>query len=168
MVEFTLRDAGPDEAGRIVPMVRRMVADMAGHGGHAAAEEDAPWDMVRAEIAKDLASPRTKFVVAQARDGEWVGVAGAELIRLGGAFAPKETLHISAVYVIPHFRRGGVAGRLLTMLLDWGRVCGAVECDLNVLANNPARALYEKHGFGVFEVKMTRPLPARSSEQGST
>jgi GNAT superfamily N-acetyltransferase len=163
MVEFILRDAGLDEAGRIVPMVRRMVADMAAHGGHAAAEDDAAWDIMTAEIAKDLASPRTKFVAAQSRDGEWIGVAGAELIRLAGAYAPKETLHISVVYVVPKFRRGGIAGRLLEMLLDWGRVRGAVECDLNVLANNPARALYEKHGFGVFEVKMTRPLPAPSS-----
>src|SRR5262249_36828505 len=104
MIKFALRDARPDEAGRIVPMVRRMVADMASHGGHAPALDEAAWNEFAAQIAKDLAAPRTKFVVAQSREGECIGVAGAELIRLGGVFAPKETLHISVVYVIPQFR----------------------------------------------------------------
>jgi GNAT superfamily N-acetyltransferase len=160
MVEFTLRDARPDEARLIVPMVRRMVADMAAYGGHAPALDEAPWDKLVGEIAKDLGGPRAKFVVAEASEGEWIGVAGAELIALGGAFARKETLHISAVYVVPQFRRGGVADRLIATLLDWGRTSGAVECDLNVLTKNPARGLYEKHRFTVFEVKMTRPLQA--------
>jgi hypothetical protein len=35
-----------------------------------------------------------------------------------------------------------------------------VECDLNVLVNNPAQALYARHGFSSFQVKMVRPLSA--------
>jgi GNAT superfamily N-acetyltransferase len=158
MVEFTLRDARADEAKLIVPMVRRMVADMAGYGGHAPALDEAPWDKLAAEIAKDLGGCRTKFVVAQSSEGEWLGVAGGELITLGGAFAPEETLHISVVYVVPQFRRAGIARRLVAVLLDWGRASGATECDLNVLGKNPARTLYERLGFAVLEVKMVLPL----------
>jgi GNAT superfamily N-acetyltransferase len=168
MIAFDLRDARPDDAGRIVPMVRRMVADMASHGGHAPAVDEAAWKAFAVQIAEDLAAPRTRFVVAQSREGEWIGVAGAELATLGGVFAPKETLHISVVYVVPQFRRGGVADRLVTALLDWGRGSGAVECDLNVLAGSPARALYDKHGFAVFEVKMVRPFRASPNEASSS
>ena len=121
MVEFTLRDARSDEAKLIVPMIRRMVADMASHGGYAPAVDEASWEKVTTGIAKDLGSPRTRFVVAQSSAGDWLGIAGGGLVTLGGAFAPKETLHISAVYVAPQFRRAGIARRLVAMLLDWGR-----------------------------------------------
>jgi GNAT superfamily N-acetyltransferase len=163
MVEFRLCDARPDEAALIVPMIRRMVAEMASHGGYAPARDDASWDKMTADIAKDLGGPRSKFVSARSRDGEWLGVAGGELITLGGAFARKETLHIGVVYVEPRFRRSGVARRLIDALLAWGRASGATECDLNVLGKNPALALYEKLGFAVFEVKMVLPLRAGSN-----
>lgn len=168
MVELTLCDARPDEAGLIVRMIRRMVADMASYGGHAPARDDASWDKMTAEIAKDLGGPRSKFVIAQSRDGEWLGVAGGELITLGGAFARKETLHISVVYVEPQIRRSGIARRLIDALLTWGRASGATECDLNVLRKNPALALYEKLGFAVFEVKMVLPLRAGSNVRPTT
>jgi GNAT superfamily N-acetyltransferase len=77
---------------------------------------------------------------------------------LGGGFAPKKTLHISAIYVLPQFRRGGIGGRLIARILDWGRAAGSELCDLNVLSENPAKSLYETCGFSVLEVKMVRSL----------
>jgi GNAT superfamily N-acetyltransferase len=161
MDQFALRDASPEEAPLIVPMVRRMVADMASYGGHAPAIDEAPWQKLTAALASEIQGGRVKYVIAAVGAGEWAGVAGAELITLGGAFAPKQTLHISAVYVVPQFRRRGVARALIERLLDWGRAIGAVECDLNVLMQNPARELYEKHGFAVVEVKMIRSIESR-------
>ena len=168
MPEFRLRDVRSDDARLVTPMIRRMVADMASHGGYAPAGDEASWDKVTAGMAKDLGSPRTKFVVAQSSEGEWLGVAGGELITLGGAFAPKETLHISVVYVVPQFRRAGIARTLVAMLLDWGRASGATECDLNVLGKNPARTLYERLGFAVLEVKMVLPLSIGSGGNRTT
>ena len=78
------------------------------------------------------------------------------MITLGGAFAQKKTLHISAVYVLPQFRRGGIGSALLTRLLDWGRTAGSEQCDLNVLSDSPAKSLYERHGFSVLGLKMVR------------
>jgi GNAT superfamily N-acetyltransferase len=75
---------------------------------------------------------------------------------LAGAFSPKKTLHISVVYVLPQWRRGGIGGRLIAKLLDWGRAAGCELCDLNVLSGNPARSLYERCGFSISEVKMVR------------
>ena len=92
------------------------------------------------------------------RPMERIGVAGAELTTLGGAFAPKKTLHISVVYVLPRLRHGGIGGRLIAKLLDWGRAAGCELCDLNVLSGNPARSLYERCGFSASEVKMVRSL----------
>jgi ribosomal protein S18 acetylase RimI-like enzyme len=43
-------------------------------------------------------------------------------------------------------------------MLDCGRAAGIEQCDLNVLSQNPAKSLYEKHGFSVAEVKMVRSL----------
>jgi GNAT superfamily N-acetyltransferase len=106
----------------------------------------------------ELKGNNVKYLVAESANGEPIGVAGAELTTLGGAFAPKKTLHISVVYVVPLLRRGGIGGRLIAKLLDWGRAAGCELCDLNVLSGNPARSLYERCGFSVSEVKMVRSL----------
>jgi ribosomal protein S18 acetylase RimI-like enzyme len=156
MHNITVRDARGDEAASIVQMIREMVTDMAGYGGNAPATDDAAWKKIMLKLADELKSNRTKYVIAESAEGNAVGVAGAELITLGGAFAPKKTLHISAIYVRPQFRRGGIGGALLAKILDWGRAAESEQCDLNVLTNNPAKSLYERHGFSVREVKMVR------------
>src|SRR5207244_1163214 len=97
-------------------------------------------------------------LIAESADGDPLGVTGAELITLGGAFAPKRTIHVHVVYVLPKYRRGGVASALLRRILDWGRAVDAELCTLNVLANNPARSLYDKNGFSEFELKLARSL----------
>jgi GNAT superfamily N-acetyltransferase len=56
-------------------------------------------------------------------NGDWIGVAGAALRTLL-AFAPKKTLHISVVYVLPNLRRNRIGGKLFARTLDWGRTVG--------------------------------------------
>jgi GNAT superfamily N-acetyltransferase len=158
MDEITVRDARHDEANVIVPMIRSMVADMASYGGHAPSCDDTAWTNLTAGIADELKGNSAKYVIAELAGGDPVGVAGAQLITLGGVFAPKKTLHVSVVYVRPEFRRGGIGGSLLAKLLDWGRAVGSEECDLVVLSNNPAKSMYAKKGFAQFEVKMVRSL----------
>src|SRR5262245_2218418 len=156
MDNIILRDARDGEAGFIVQMIRNMVTDMAGYGGNAPATDHAAWEKIAATVAEELKGTSAKYVIAETAGGDAVGIAAAELITLGGAFAPKKTLHISAVYVLPQFRRGGIGSALLTRLLDWGRTTGSEQCDLNVLGDNPARSLYERHGFSVQGLKMVR------------
>jgi ribosomal protein S18 acetylase RimI-like enzyme len=158
MDNITIRDARDGEAAFIVQMIRNMVMDMARHGGNAPATDNAAWEKIAATVADELRGTSAKYVIAQTAGGDAVGVGGAELITLGGAFAPKKTLHITAIYVLPQFRRGGIGSALLTSILDWGRAAGSEWCDLNVLTNNPAKSLYEKQGFSVLEVKMVRSL----------
>jgi GNAT superfamily N-acetyltransferase len=156
MDNIALRDARDGEAGVVVQMVREMVTDMAGYGGNAPATDNAAWEKIAGTVADELRGARAKYVIAETGGRDAVGLGGAELITRGGAFAPKKTLHITAIYVIPQFRRGGIGSALLTRLLDWGRTTGSEECDLNVLSASPAKSLYERHGFSVLGLKMVR------------
>jgi ribosomal protein S18 acetylase RimI-like enzyme len=158
MKNITIREARSDEARFIVGMIRLMVEDMANYGGHAAATDDTAWEKLLESLAAELQGPTAKFAIAERSNGDRIGVAGAELQALHGAFAPKKTLHISVVYVSPQFRGCGIGGKLVTTLLDWGRNEGIEECDLHVLNKNPAKSLYEKLGFSTVEVKMVRSL----------
>jgi len=45
-------------------------------------------------------------------------------------------------------------------MLDWGRHAGGDYFDLNVVAGNPARSLYQKFGFSDAAINMTRPIAA--------
>jgi GNAT superfamily N-acetyltransferase len=156
MDKMTVRDARHDEAAFIVQMIRHMVVDMASYGGNTPATDGVAWEKIVVAIAGELKGNNVKYLVAESANGEPIGVAGAELTTLAGAFSPKKTLHISVVYVLPQWRRGGIGGRLIAKLLDWGRAAGCELCDLNVLSGNPARSLYERCGFSISEVKMVR------------
>jgi GNAT superfamily N-acetyltransferase len=158
MDKFAVRDARYDEAEFIVQMIRQMVTDMATYGGYAPATEDEAWKKLSIALTTELRGENSKYVIAEAENGDRIGVAGAELRTLGGAFAPRKTLHISAVYVLPSLRRLGIGGKLIARILDWGRTVGIEQCDLNVLSRNPARSLYDKLGFSVVEVKMVGAL----------
>ncbi len=156
MDKIAVRDARHDEAGFIVQMIRQMVTDMASFGGDAPATEDEAWETLSIALTTELQGENSKYVIAEAENGDRIGIAGAELRTLGAAFAP--TLHISVVYVLPSLRRSGIGSKLIARILDWGRTVGIEQCDLNVLSRNPARSLYEKLGFSVVEVKMVGSL----------
>ena len=158
MDKIAVRDARYDEAGFIVQMIRQMVTDMASYGGYAPAPEDEAWEKLSIALTTELQGENSKYVIAEAENGDLIGIAGAELRTLGAALAPKRTLHISVVYVLPSLRRSGIGSKLIARILDWGRTVGIEQCDLNVLSRNPARSLYEKLGFSVVEVKMVGSL----------
>jgi GNAT superfamily N-acetyltransferase len=162
MGKVAIREAKWDEAGFVARMIRKMVEEMASYGGSAPAVDSTAWEQMIAAVADELKGNTAKYLIAESVDGDGLGVAGAELITLGGAFATKKTLHLSAVYVLPQFRRGGIGGGLIAEILDWGRASGAEQCSLNVLSENPAMSLYARHGFSVFEVKMVRSLSRQS------
>ena len=80
-----------------------------------------------------------------ARDGdEPVGIAaGIEYSEAG----EDERLLIS-MWVAPEARRAGVGGRLVEAVAKWARRVGAHYLLLEVTeTNEPARRLYERHGF---------------------
>jgi GNAT superfamily N-acetyltransferase len=158
MNEIIVRDASQDDVVLIAQMIRQMVEDMASYGGHAPAKDEAASQKTEAMVADELKGDVNKYLIAESTNGEPLGVTNAELITLAHVFAPKKTIHVHVVYVLPKYRRHGVASALLRRILDWGRAVDAELCTLNVLAGNPARSLYDKNGFSTFEVKLVRLL----------
>ncbi|MEV7281507.1 GNAT family N-acetyltransferase [Streptomyces sp. NPDC093111] len=79
--------------------------------------------------------------VAALLDGRPVGTAA-------GLRAPDGGYELRSVWVAPEARGRGVAGRLITAVETWARRSGARTLRLGVLpGNDPAIALYARHGF---------------------
>lgn len=154
----TIRAAKQDEVAWVVSMIHRMVEEMASYGGHAASSAESAWEHLRDAITDQLKNEDSRYLIAESEQHERLGLVGAEVRTLTGAFAPRQVLEIMVVYVMPPMRRAGLASLLLTAVLDWARTKGCKECDLSVVARNPATSLYRKHGFTVSEFKMAKLL----------
>src|SRR5262245_61414396 len=97
MEDYTLRDAAPREAPAIVEMIHRLAIDMANYyGGHAAATDPEAWRSLGTAIAEEIDRGDAQYAVAEAATGEWLGMAGAEITTLKGAYAPRRILQIRA------------------------------------------------------------------------
>lgn len=155
---FAIRNALPEDASTIAKLIRAMLTDMESYGGYPPATDSSAWEALRRRIGEEFTDASVTYLLACATAAEIAGLGAAKLITLGDVFAPRKTLHISVLYVRPDFRRQGIGDELITRLLEWGSTSGAVECDLNVLQNNPAHALYARQGFASIQVKMVRPL----------
>lgn len=70
---------------------------------------------------------------------------------------PKESHHIEELDVDPSYRGRGIGGALLDEVEAQARNAGLRMMSLNTTTVNPARRLYERHGFRIAE---TRTDPA--------
>jgi GNAT superfamily N-acetyltransferase len=157
---IAVRDARFDENRYIMEMTRLMVCEMERHGGRPATTDETAWNEHAVRIAAELKTDNFKYLIAEAADSNRIGLGGARINTLEGVFAPKKIIHISVVYVLPSFRRTGVASELISQMLDWGRHAGGDYFDLNIVVGNPARSLYQKFGFSDAAINMTRPIVA--------
>ena len=73
--------------------------------------------------------------------------AGYAMWRRDGAAATLVT-----IYVLPRYRRHGIAGTLVQAVVSAARADGATALDLGVHQRNAARALYERAGFTLVRV----------------
>jgi ribosomal protein S18 acetylase RimI-like enzyme len=73
---------------------------------------------------------------------------GGVILALGYAVAERGFVSLHEIATMPEARKRGLARRLVTSLLAWGRSQGARESWLQVVTTNtPARALYRSLGF---------------------
>ena len=159
--EIVVRDARIDESRYIMEMTHLMFRDMERYGDRRTATTDeSAWDGHAVRVAEELKGDNFKYLIAEAGEGKRIGLAGARINILEGVFAAKRIIHISIVYVLPSFRRAGVGSKLISQTLDWGRHVGGDYFDLNVVAGNPARSLYQKFGFSDAAINMTCPIAA--------
>lgn len=97
-----------------------------------------PWtlDQLRSQLSDD----RHVFLAAVAENGAVVGYVGMMFVLDEG--------YISNVAVAPAYRRQGVADALTSALVMRAEELGLAFVTLEVRAGNePAKALYTKHGF---------------------
>lgn len=154
-----IRQASPKDIPTVAQFLRAMVEEMASLGGHPTAKDDATWTRIEQGIAEALESCDHLCLLAELTDiGTPIGLVEARVLAIAPVFKPTPMLHIHALYVIESYRRAGTGQALLEAALVWGREKGCTEVELNVLINNPARALYEKMGFRALQVEMVRRL----------
>jgi ribosomal protein S18 acetylase RimI-like enzyme len=158
--EITVRDARFNENRFIMEMTRFMVCEMERYGGRQATTDESAWNAHALRLAAELNADNFKYLIAEAADSKRIGLGGARISTPEGVLAPKKIIHISVLYVLPSFRQTGVASKLISQMLDWGRHVGGDYFDLNVAVGNPARSLYQKFGFSDAAINMTRPILA--------
>jgi GNAT superfamily N-acetyltransferase len=97
--------------------------------------------MFLAIVQKKMAQGLQRYYVAEAA-GRIVGVTGAQV---GEAFFGAIRGYIEGVYVVPAFRRRGVAARLMRESIEWLRSMG---CDaVRLQSTVEGMPLYESLGF---------------------
>jgi ribosomal protein S18 acetylase RimI-like enzyme len=106
------------------------------------------------EVLAALASPDVLTFVAEA-EGRLVGTARVEL-----AERPYFRIaDIRRVYVIPGWRRRGIATRLMAVAEQAAIDGGAKEARLSVVAENAAALrLYEALGYGHFAIRLAKRI----------
>jgi ribosomal-protein-alanine N-acetyltransferase len=96
-----------------------------------------PWDITA--YYRELENPSAVYRVA---------LYGERLLGFGGMWAVDGEAHIVTLAVQPEFRRSGVGGKLLTVLLDEAHRLDVHSVTLEVRVGNvAARALYTSFGF---------------------
>ena len=107
--------------------------------------------MFLANVEKKMAQGLQRYYVAEAA-GEIVGAAGAQV---GEAFFGAVRGYIEGVYVVPAFRRRGVASHLMRASIEWLR---SMACDsVRLQSTTEGAPLYESLGFlptGEMELKL--------------
>ncbi len=105
---------------------------------------------VKARLVGDLAaSPHAFSLLARAGD-EAVGLANCFMGYSTFAAAPLVNIHDLAV--LPGHRGAGVGQMLMAAIEAEALKRGACKVTLEVLSGNPARRLYEREGYGDYQL----------------
>ena len=67
--------------------------------------------------------------------------------------APHGAYHIGELHVDPRYRNRGIGGALLDYAEAEARASGYKQMSLSTTTTNPARHLYERHGFAVVQTR---------------
>lgn len=155
-----IRKLAHQEIDTAIEFIQAMLDAMASFSGHALQDPHSISNWLRSPIQSQIDSPDHLFLVAELdiSPNQLIGILEASIIELSSVFLPKSSLHIHAIYVVPQYRRSGIARSLMEAAFKWGRDKGCTEADLHVLRNSPAKSLYESLGFEDFQIEMRRKL----------
>jgi GNAT superfamily N-acetyltransferase len=155
-----LREATVQDVDAVVDLVTAMLREMASYGGRALGEEAQVKSLLRTRFTDSLEKDNHAYLLApvEGAEEELAGIVEASIISPYAVFQPKPLVHVHSLYVLPRYRGERIGRRLLEEVLDWGKRRGCTEAELNVLACNPARELYESLGFEIAELEMRLDL----------
>lgn len=114
---------------------------------------------IRNDIERHLAEqpPGSHVFVAENADGARVGFLHLQVVT--DYFTAAQNCHISDLAVAPAFDGQGVGAALLAHAEAWARAHHCRHLTLAVFPGNTrARALYERHGYGVDVLRMAKPV----------
>jgi ribosomal protein S18 acetylase RimI-like enzyme len=69
---------------------------------------------------------------------------------------PANSLYVAELHVDPQRRGHGIGGKLLVWAIDEADRLGVSQLSLDTTTTNPARRLYERHGFVVSRTRLDR------------
>jgi ribosomal protein S18 acetylase RimI-like enzyme len=153
--ELTIRAARSGDAAFILGLVSRFVAfDLPPWR-----DRDESAAGVRRDIERHLRErpEGSSFFVA-----ETAGATPAAFLHLQATvdfFTGAPSCHVSDLAVAPAFDGQGIGSRLLAFAETWAKQRGCRYVTLAVFPGNArARALYERHGYGVELLRMAKPV----------
>lgn len=113
---------------------------------------------IRDDLARHLHErPAASHMFVIEHDGERAGFLHLQLAE--DFFSGATHCHVSDLAVAPAHEGRGLAGRLLAHAEAFAREYACPRLTLSVFPGNArARALYERHGFGVDLLRMGKPL----------
>ena len=153
--DLSIRTARAADAAFILALVPRFVAfDLPPWR-----DRDESADGVRRDIEQHLRErPESSYLfVADAPGG--VPCAFLHLQSTIDFFTGERNCHISDLAVAPDFDGHGIGGHLLAFTEDWAKKHRCRYITLGVFPGNArARALYERHGYGIELLRMAKPV----------
>ena len=118
-------------------------------------EAEIVWARWAGQRLRDEASV---LLVAE-KGADYVGYLVGHADEAQPIFRQRSFATITDLFVVPEFRRQGVASKLLEEALAFFKSRDLEHVRLTVLVKDEtARAFYEKHGFGDFLYRMWKPL----------
>lgn len=149
-----IRSARRDDDGFILALVERFTAFELPQGRDRAVLDKA----IGADIASHLRErpPASHFFIIEDA-GARAGFIHLQLV--DDFFGAGTICHVSDLAIQPGHEGRGLAGALLDHAEAFARERGCARLTLSVFPGNTrARALYERHGFGLDLVRMGKPL----------
>ena len=79
---------------------------------------------------------------------------------------PPGALHLVELQVDPDLRNRGIGAALIEAVIEIGRETGCPLVSLTTATSNPARRLYERHGFSIVATRTNRAYKRRTGAEG--
>jgi ribosomal protein S18 acetylase RimI-like enzyme len=114
---------------------------------------------IRADVSRHLDEqpPGSHAFVAEDAGGQPLGFLHLQIV--ADHFVAAQNCHIADLAVAPGCDGHGVGGALLAFAQRWAREQRCRYVTLAVFPGNTrARALYERHGFGIDLLRMAKPV----------